>query len=67
MAWIKKHLVLLIVAVVSLAILSYAVFFVQQKKAEDEQVTANLDDAAQKFKTLLERKVHPGNEKVDNI
>jgi hypothetical protein len=67
MAWIKKHLVLLIVAVVSLAILGYAAFFVQQKKAEDDAVTANLDEAAQKFKTLLERKVHPGNEKVDNI
>jgi hypothetical protein len=67
MAWIKKHLVLLIAALVSLAILGAAVFFVQQKKSDDEQVTANLDDAAQKFKDLLSRKVHPGNDKIDNI
>src|SRR5438132_1122767 len=67
MAWIKKHLILLISAVVSLGILGFAVFFVQQKKADDEQVTANLDDAAQKFRDLLARKVHPGNEKKDNI
>src|SRR5690349_16153289 len=67
MAWVKKHLTLLITVLVSLGILGYAVFFVQQKKAEDDQVNANLDDAAQKFKSLLERKVHPGNEKQDNI
>jgi hypothetical protein len=67
MAWVKKHLVLLIVALVSLAILGFAVFFVQQKKADDEAVNANLDEAAQKFKDLLSRKVHPGNGKIDNI
>jgi hypothetical protein len=67
MAWIKKNMFLLIAAVVSLAILGYAVFFVQQKKAADEEVTASLDDAAQKFRDLLSRKVHPGNEKDDNI
>src|ERR1051325_10551415 len=67
MAWIKKNMFLLIAAVVSLAILGYAVFFVQQKKAADEEVTASLDDGAQKFRDLLSRKVHPGNEKDDNI
>jgi hypothetical protein len=67
MAWIKKHLVLLIVALVSLGVLGYAVFFVQQKKTADEEVAAQLDDAAQKFHDLISRKVHPGNEKQDNI
>jgi hypothetical protein len=67
MAWIKKHLALLIAAVVSLAVLGFAIFFVQQKKTADEEVTASLDDAASKFKDLLSRKQHPGNEKVNNI
>ena len=67
MAWIKKHLFLLIAAVVSIGVLTYAVIFVQQKKAADEEVSAQLDDSAQKFHDLISRKVHPGNEKQDNI
>jgi hypothetical protein len=70
MAWIKKNLVLLIAAVISLAVLGYAVFFVQEKKKADEEVTASLDDAANKFRDLLNRKVHPGKEgdpEKDNI
>jgi hypothetical protein len=67
MAFIKKHLVLLIAAVVSLGVLGYAVFFVQQKKATDAEVSASLDESAEQFRQLLQRKVHPGNEKVNNI
>ena len=33
----------------------------------DKEVLANLDEASQKYKDLLSRKVHPGNKKVDNI
>lgn len=67
MAWIKKNIVLLIAAVISLAALGYAVFFVQQKKQADLDVTAQLNDAAEKYKGLITRKVHPGNAQTDNI
>jgi hypothetical protein len=67
MAWIKKNLGLLIAAVISLGALGYAVFFVQQKKQADQEVTTQLDEAAEKYKQLITRKVHPGNEKQDNI
>ncbi|HUS33873.1 MAG TPA: Amuc_1100 family pilus-like protein [Verrucomicrobiae bacterium] len=67
MAFIKKHLVLLIAAVVSLGVLAYAVIFVQQKKEADAAVSASVDEAAEQFRQLLQRKVHPGNEKVNNI
>ena len=67
MAWVKKNLFLLIAAVISLAALGYAVFFVQEKKKADEEVTASLDEAAEKYKQLITRKVHPGTAKDDNI
>lgn len=67
MAFLKKHLFLLIAAVVSLGVLGYAVFFVQQKKAADAEVSASLDESAEQFRQLLQRKVHPGNEKINNI
>lgn len=67
MAFIKKHLVLLIAAVVSLGVLGYAVFFVQQKKEADAAVSGEVDEAAEQFRQLLQRKVHPGNEKINNI
>lgn len=67
MAWVKKNIVILIAAVISLAALGYAIFFVRGKMAADQEVAMNLDDAAQRFKDLLSRKVHPGNEKQNNI
>jgi hypothetical protein len=67
MAWVKKNMFLLIAAVISLAALGYAVFFVQEKKKADEEVTTQLDEAAEKYKQLITRKVHPGNAKDDNI
>lgn len=67
MPWIKKNLVILIAGLVSLAALGYAIFFVKGKTEQDLEVTTNLDDAAQKFKDLITRKVHPGSEKVNNI
>jgi hypothetical protein len=67
MAWVKKNLFLLIAAVISLAALGYAVFFVQEKKKADEEVSTQLDEAAEKYKQLITRKVHPGNAKDDNI
>lgn len=67
MAWVKKNLFLLVAGLISLAALGYAVFFVQEKKKVDQEVTASLDEAAEKYKNLISRKVHPGNDKLDNI
>jgi hypothetical protein len=67
MAWVKKNLFILIAGVVSLAVLGYAILFVKQRMEADAEVTAQLDDSANKFKDLLNRKWHPGNEKQDNI
>src|SRR5688500_18299666 len=67
MAWVKKNLFSVIAGVVSLAVLGYAVFFVKQKKDADVEVTTQLDEAAERYKQLITRKVHPGNEKVNNI
>jgi hypothetical protein len=68
MAWIKRNLFLLIAGVIALAALGYAVVFVGQKKDADAAVTASLDEAAEKYKQLLSRKVHPGSPgKTDNI
>jgi hypothetical protein len=67
MAWVKKNLVLLIAAVISLGALGYAIFFVKQKMDSNTEVTTSLDESANKFKDLLSRKQHPGNEKQDNI
>lgn len=67
MAWVKKNLFILIAGVVSLAVLGYAIFFVKQQMDSDAEVSAQLDESANKFKDLLNRKWHPGNEKQDNI
>lgn len=67
MAWVKKNLVILIAAVISLAALGYAIFFVKQRMTADEEITAQLNDAAENYKRLLSRKIHPGNAKINNI
>lgn len=67
MAWVKKNLFILIAGLVSLGVLAYACIFVKQKMDSDAEVSAQLDESANKFKDLLNRKWHPGNEKQDNI
>jgi hypothetical protein len=67
MPWVKKNLFILIAGVISLGLLGFAIFFVKGKMDHDAEVTAQLDDAANKFKDLIQRKNHPGTEKQDNI
>jgi len=67
MAWVKKNLFILIAGVVSLGLLGFAIFFVKGKMDRDAEITATLDESAGKFKDLIQRKNHPGSEKVDNI
>jgi hypothetical protein len=67
MAWVKKNLIFLIVALVSVGALVFAIFFVSGKMDADKEVLTSLDEAVEQYKALLSRKVHPGNEKVNNI
>lgn len=67
MAWVKKNLIFLIASAISLGVLVFAIIFVSGKMDADKEVLTNLDEASQKYKDLLSRKVHPGNKKVDNI
>ena len=67
MAWIKKNLIFLIAALVSAGVLVFAIMFASGKMDADKEVLANVDEAAQKYKDLISRKVHPGSEKVNNI
>lgn len=67
MPWIKKNLGLVISGVVSIALLVYAVMFVRGKIEADKTVTEELDQAASQFQQLVSRKIHPGNEKINNI
>lgn len=67
MAWIKKNLGLVISGVVSVALLVYAVMYVRKQIEADKTVTEELDQAANQFQTLLQRKVLPGNERNNNI
>jgi len=67
MPWVKKNLFILIAGVISLGLLGFAIFFVKGKMDKDAEITATLDESASKFKDLIQRKNHPGSEKVDNI
>src|SRR5262245_34679730 len=67
MAWVKKNLFILIAGVISLGLLGFAIFFVKGKMDHDAEVNAQLDEAANKFKDLVQRKNHPGTAKQDNI
>jgi hypothetical protein len=67
MAWIKRNLGLVIGGVVALALLGVGGWYLYAKMQEDQTVTADLDQAASSFKEIVNRPVHPGNDKVNNI
>src|SRR5688572_23004783 len=69
MPWVKRNLGLVIGGVVALALLAVAVVYLLQKRGEDQQVTADLDEKTARYKELLNRPVHPGDDqgKVNNI
>jgi hypothetical protein len=69
MAWVKRNLGLVIGGVIALALLGVAGFYLWTSYQKDSEVTAQLDDTTQRFKTLLNRPLHPGDErgKVNNI
>src|SRR5882672_11412488 len=67
MAWVKRNLFLLIGGLVALALLGLAGFFLYQRIQEDKAVTEELDAQTEKLKGLVNRPVHPGTDKVNNI
>lgn len=69
MAWIKRNLFLVVAAVVALALLGIAGFFLWTRMQADQEVQAQLDQAIQRYEELGRRPVHPGTEdgKVNNI
>jgi len=64
MAWLKRNLGLVISAVVSLALLGLATYYLLTKKATADEASANLEKATQELKRLVTR--NPGVSK-ENI
>jgi hypothetical protein len=67
MAWLKRNLGLVIGGVVALALLGLGGWYLYTKIQEDEAVNNDLETATTSFKDIVNRPVHPGNEKVNNI
>lgn len=69
MVWVKRNLGLVIGGVVAFALLLVAGYYLWTKRAEDQTVTAELDTATARYQELLNRSVHPGDDrgKVNNI
>jgi hypothetical protein len=69
MVWVKRNLGLVIGGVVALALLVVAAVYLFSKRGEDQAVTAELDTATARYQELLNRPVHPGDERgnVNNI
>lgn len=67
MPWIKRNLYLVISGVVALALLGLAIFFLMSARSADAAVTEELSSQTAAFSDLINRPVHPGTDKVDNI
>jgi hypothetical protein len=67
MAWIKRNLMLVIGGVIALALLAAAGLFLMDRLKQDAAVTEELDTKIAAFKALLDRPVHPGSGKINNI
>ena len=69
MVWVKRNLGLVIGGVVALALLVVAVFYFFTQRGQDQAVTAELETATERYKALLNRPVHPGDDqgRVNNI
>ena len=67
MAWLKRNPGLVAGAVVALALMGLAGWYLWTKIQEEARVTQELEQANQRFNSLLMREIHPGNEEVNNI
>lgn len=67
MAWLKRNPGLVAGAVVALALMGLAGYYLWTKIQEEAAVTQQLEEANNRFNSLLRRPIHPGNEEVNNI
>ncbi|MDX1952140.1 MAG: Amuc_1100 family pilus-like protein [Verrucomicrobiota bacterium] len=67
MVWLKRNLGLVITGVVALGLLGFAGYFLYGKIKEDEIVTGELDAQTASFQELLNRPIHPGTDRVNNV
>lgn len=67
MAWIKRNIGMLIGGIVALVLLGLGGWYLYSKMQEDEAITAELDQATSSFKEIVNRPIHPGNDRVNNI
>ena len=67
MDWIKRNLYFLIGALVAVALMGLAGFYLYSKMGQNSEMLRLLDEEYGKLKRLSEQNPHPGNDKVDNI
>jgi hypothetical protein len=67
MVWLKRNVGLAIGGAIALLLMALAGWFLWSKIQAERDVTAQLEEATQKFKDILNRPVHPGNDKVNNV
>ncbi|MBI4326498.1 MAG: hypothetical protein HY674_14715, partial [Chloroflexi bacterium] len=67
MPWLKRNLFLVLGGLIALGLLAFALYFLMGKSKADAAVTEELDGQIAAFKELVNRPVHPGTEKVNNI
>lgn len=67
MNWIKRNSLLVAGAVVALALLGVAGYYLFSELERDRTVTEDLATKSDEWTALVKRPVHPGNKKVDNI
>jgi hypothetical protein len=67
MAWLKRNLFLVVSGVVALGLLGVAGFYLWSNLQEEARITDELNQQTTDLQALVNRPVHPGGEKVDNI
>jgi hypothetical protein len=67
MDWIKRNLFIVVGAVVALALMGCAFFFLYSQYSENDQAKTALGEKYAELKQLIAANPHPGNDKIDNI
>jgi hypothetical protein len=67
MAWLKRNLMLVVGGGVALVLLAVAILYLLDRIKQNAAATEELNTKVAEFKALLDRPVHPGGGKVNNI
>jgi len=67
MPWLKRNLLLVVVAALGVGSLGFAGYFLYAKVRLEQDVTEKLQNQTKELEDLTHQKPHPGNEKVNNI